>query len=111
MHEYARIIEFGASAGALEGYVYGKEQESEMDMQALAIWTNNLVEAYALFQQDVLNEIQQNCDRTLGRAVLSLIPVLGESHDIVASLKSMVVGVIPESADDFQKTKWYQTDS
>jgi hypothetical protein len=111
MHVYARIVEFGASAGALEGYVYGKRQESEMDMQALDIWTNNLLEAYALFQKDVLNEIQQNCDRTVGRAVLSLTPVLGESHNIVERLKSMVAGANPESPDDFQKKKWYQAGS
>ena len=54
-HMFAKIFEFAASAGSLEGYVYHKQKS-----------------------------------------------------DIIRKLKSMVKGSLPESADDFQKKKWFR---
>jgi hypothetical protein len=105
MHLYARLYEFAASAGALEGYVYERET---IDMQALPVWVNNLLDAYRVLPPDVRSECQLHCDQTLGRAIRSLTPVLGESHEVVTKLGAMVKGDLPESADDFQKKKWFQ---
>jgi hypothetical protein len=69
VHLYGQIYEFAASAGALEGYVY---ERTQIDMQALAIWANNLLDAYRILPPDVRDTCQSSCDRTLGRAILSL---------------------------------------
>lgn len=105
MHIYENIYEFAASAGALEGYVY---QKKDLDMNALAKWVDNLVAAYSRIPTEAREEIQSSCDQTLGRAIKSLIPLLGEGHNIVGDLKSMISGDLPQSADDFQKEKWFQ---
>ena len=108
MHIYRKIYEFAASAGAFEGYVYHKKMD-EMDMDELTNWVGNLAGAYEQLSSDVRNEFQTSCDQTLGRAIRSVTPFLGEDHDIVIQLKSMVKGALPQSADDFQKTKWFNT--
>jgi len=77
-------------------------------MEAMPIWVDNLLDAYQILPSDVRDECQSSCDRTLGRAIRSLIPLLGESHEIVQKLKSMLKGAIADSADDFQKKKWFQ---
>ena len=105
MHPYVRIYEFAASAGALEGYVYHRE---EVDRKALPVWIGNLHQAYQLLPEPVLDEIQACIDMTLGRAFRSLVPVLGESNETVMKVRSMIKGALPESADDFQKQKWFQ---
>lgn len=105
MHIFAQIYEFAASAGALEGYVYHRQ---EIDANALPTWVDNLLAAYRFLSPEVRDAFQSSCDRTLGRAIRSLIPILGEEHEIIGKLKSMVVGDMPGSADDFQKTKWFQ---
>jgi hypothetical protein len=105
MHIYAQIHEFAASAGALEGYVYHKK---EVDMTAMPNWVDNLVAAYQRMPPEALGEFQSSIDLTLGRAIRSLTPVLGEGHEIIGKLQSMVSGNIPESADDFQKKKWFK---
>jgi hypothetical protein len=105
MNIYGQIYEFAASAGALEGYVY---QKRDPDMKALPNWVNNLVSAYRLIPKEILGTLQPSVDATLGRAVLSLTPVLGEAHEIVGKLKSMVTGDLPETADAFRKTKWFE---
>ena len=105
MNIYAQLYEFASSAGALEGYVY---QIKEKDMKALPIWVGNLVSAYQLLPDDILGEIQAHCDSTVGRAIRSLIPLLGEDDEVIAKLKSMVAGPLPESPDDFKKVKWFQ---
>ena len=102
---YAQIYEFAASAGALEGYVYHKK---EVDMTALPNWVSNLSAAYKCLPAEALGEFQSSIDFTIGRAIRSLIPVLGEGHEIIATLQSMVAGALPESADDFQKKKWFE---
>jgi hypothetical protein len=107
MHIYQQIYEFAASAGAFEGYVYHKT-ESDMDMDALLNWVNNLVDAHRQLPADIRGEFQSSCDRTLGRAMRSLISALGEEQEIIAKLQEIVKGELPDSADDFQKTKWFQ---
>jgi hypothetical protein len=105
MHFYARIYEFAASAGALEGYVYHRE---EVDLKALPVWVDNLHQAYQLLPKPALNEIQPLIDMTLGRAFRSLVPLLGENHDLAVKVRSMVRGALPESPHDFRKKKWFQ---
>lgn len=106
MHIYQKIYEFAASAGAFEGYVYQKTK-SDIDVDALSNWVNNLVDAYHQLPGDILNEFQFSCDQTLGRAIRSLISVSGEAQELIDKLKEMIKGELPDSADDFQKTKWF----
>ena len=106
MHIYQKIYEFAASAGAFEGYVYQKTK-SDIDMEELSNWVNNLVDAYQKLPIDVLDEFQSSCDQTLGRAIRSLISAFGEASELVEKLKILVKGKLPNSADDFQKTKWF----
>jgi len=108
MHIYAKIYEFAASAGALEGYVYKKKDAEELDMDALSVWIDNIVAAYGHLPDEAIKLFQDSCDRTLGRAILSLTPVLGKNHDFISKLKSIIKGGIPVSPDDFNKTKWFQ---
>ncbi|MGD2270598.1 MAG: CTP-dependent riboflavin kinase [Desulfobacterales bacterium] len=104
MHIYKKIYEFAASAGAFEGYVYHKKK-SDIDMAALTDWADNLLEAYTHLAAEIRDEFQSSCDRTLGRAVRSLVPLLGQGHAIIQKLQAMIVGGLPESADDFQEEK------
>jgi hypothetical protein len=105
MHDYAGIYEFAASAGALEGYVYHREK---VDLEALPVWIGNLHRAYGLFPEPVLHIIQPSIDMTLGRAFRSLTSILGENHEWLLTVRSMIKGPLPGSADDFQKRKWFQ---
>lgn len=105
MHLFAQIYEFAASAGALEGYVYRRE---EVDLKALNNWVGNLKTAYGLLPKDVLQEVQASVDLTLGRAWKSIVLGLGQEHDLAQAVRSMIQGPLPETADDFQKKKWFQ---
>lgn len=105
MHIYARIYEFAASAGALEGYVY---RRAEVDMAALRNWTGNLVSAYRSFPSEVLEVFQPSIDLTIGRAIHSLAPLLGEGREVIGRLRSLTSGPVPDSADDFRKRKWFE---
>jgi hypothetical protein len=104
MHLYSKIYEFAASAGALEGYVY---QKDKVDMEALTNWVENLVAAYNHLPSEALDEFQSSLDQTIGRAIRSLSSALGREHEILQKLESIVVGTLPDSADDFQKEKWF----
>ena len=75
MHTYNKIYEFAASAGALEGYVYKKEK---IDPNEINNWVNNLVSAYKNLPKEAIDEFHSSLDGTLGRAIRSLIAVLGE---------------------------------
>ena len=109
MHIYSKIYQFAASAGAFEGYVYKiKDAEELGDMTALAEWIDNIVAAYGHLPDEAIKLFQDSCDRTLGRAILSLTPVLGKDHDFISKLKSIIKGSIPASPDDFNKKKWFQ---
>jgi hypothetical protein len=105
MNSYLQIYEFGASAGALEGYVYRRE---EVDPEALPVWIGNLHEAYRILPQPVLDEIQPALDMTLGRAFRSLSSLFGENHELAVKVRAMIRGALPESPDDFQRKKWFQ---
>ena len=105
MGPYVQVYEFAASAGALEGYVYGREK---LDTRALPVWIGNLHQAYRLLPEPVLQEIQPFIDMTFGRAFRSLASLLGENHELAAKVRSMIKGSLPQSADDFQKKKWFQ---
>ena len=107
MHIYEKIYEFAASAGAFEGYVY-RRPEAEIDIKALSNWVDNLLGAYRHLTPDVRNEFQSSCDQTLGRALKSLVHELGQEHEVIGKLRKMIEGELPESADDFQKQKWFQ---
>jgi hypothetical protein len=105
LHIYTNVYEFAASAGAFEGYIYHRK---ELDMTALPVWVNNLMAAYEHLPPGVLAEIQPSLDRTIGRAIQSLAPLLDEDNEVVRKLKKMVAGPLPRSADDFQKKKWFE---
>jgi hypothetical protein len=66
------------------------------------------VTAHEHLPPEVRNEIAPGLDQTLGRAIQSLISVLGEDNPLVRKLQSLVVGPSPKSPDDFQKTKWHE---
>ena len=105
MHVYTQIYEFAASAGALEGYVYPKDA---LNPEYLPNWVDHLYTAYKILPEDVRQEIQLSLDGTLGRAVRSLASTLGDDHEVIVKLKSMIKGELPESPDDFQKKKWFE---
>jgi hypothetical protein len=105
MRLFAQLYEFAASTGALEGYVYQRE---DVDMKALTNWIANLKTAYGLLPQEVLREVQPSIDHTLGRAWKSLSLGLGQDHDLAQTVRSMITGRLPETPDDFQKKKWFQ---
>jgi hypothetical protein len=79
-----------------------------MDLRTLNNWIGNLKTAYGLLPQDVLREVQPSIDQTLGRAWKSLALGLGADHDLAQTVRSMIVGQLPQTADDFQKKKWFQ---
>lgn len=105
MDLYSQLYEFSASVGAFEGYVYHKDK---IDIRYLPNWSQNLRRAYELLPQEVRDSIQPHLDQTLGRAILSLSHVLGDEHEVIRTLKSMVKGALPSSPDDFKKRKWFQ---
>jgi hypothetical protein len=104
MHIHMQTYEFAASAGALEGYVYAREN---IDLRAVVNWVENLSAAYRRLPLDVRDQIQSSCDQTIGRAIRSLQIALSADHAVVLTLKAMVIGPLPESPDDFQKKKWF----
>ncbi|MFC1869169.1 hypothetical protein ACFL0H_13715 [Thermodesulfobacteriota bacterium] len=105
MHIYTKIYEFAASAGSLEGFVYRRK---DLDPEALPVWINNLVAAYQHLPVKTQSEIQSSLDQTIGRAIRSIVSILGEENEMVLKLHTMVKGPLPKSADDFQKKKWFE---
>ena len=105
MDIYTKLYDFAASAGAFEGYAYPKVK---MDPAYLPKWADHLVAACQELSPEVRDEIQPSLDRTLGRAVRGLASVLGENDETVKKLKTMIVGDLPETADDFQREKWFE---
>jgi hypothetical protein len=102
METYREIYEFAASAGALEGYVFKKDH---LEPGELDDWIHNLLKQYEGFPSEVRACFQGSLDRTMGRAVHSLIPILGSDHHHVLSLKSMITGDMPTSSHDFAREK------
>ena len=95
---YKKVYDFAAKAGSLEGYVYPREK---VDISSLAQWSDNLVEQYRGLPPEVREEFQSLCDETLGRTIQSLLPILGEDHEVINKLKGLVKGKLPSSPNDF----------
>lgn len=95
---YKDIYDFAAKAGSLEGYVYPKEK---VDTNYLSRWSDNLIKQYQGLPHEARVEIQSQCDQTLGRAIQSLVPILGEDHAVIKKLRDLVKGKLPSSPDDF----------
>ena len=95
---YQQVYDFAAKAGALEGYVYPKER---VDPRYLPPWVDHIVDQYHALPPEVRDEFQGLCDSTIGRAIQSLLPSLGEDHEVIKKLKSIVLGKLPSSPDDF----------
>ena len=102
MGVYSDIYEFAARAGAFEGYVY---QRKGLTPDSLERWVDHLVEGYKTVPLEARKEFQGLCDGTIGRAIQSLIPAIGEDHGIIKKLKGMTVGKLPSSPDDFSRKK------
>lgn len=94
------VYEFGAHAGSLEGYVYAW---INVDTGYLPGWAENLSKEYRSLAEGVRAEIQPGVDGTLGRAVRTIMPHMGESHVVVENLKGMIKGQLPASPDDFTR--------
>jgi hypothetical protein len=95
---YKDLYDFAAKAGSLEGYVYPKEK---VDISYLPQWSNNLIKQYQDLPPEAREEIQGQCNETLGRAIQSLVPILGEDHEVIKRLRGLVKGKLPTSPDDF----------
>jgi hypothetical protein len=95
---YRKVYDFAAKAGSLEGYVYPREK---VDISYLPRWSDNLVEQYWGLPPEVREEFQSLCDQTLGRTIQSLLPILGENHEVIKKLKGLVKGKLPSSPNDF----------
>ena len=95
---HQEVYDFAAKAGALEGYVYSKEK---VDLSYLPRWVDNLVTQYDCLPSEVKEEFQDLCNGTIGRAIQSLLPSLGEDHEVIKKLKSVITGKLPLSPNDF----------
>ena len=95
---YQEVYDFAAKAGALEGYVYPKEK---VGLGYLQRWVDNLVNHYRRLPSEVREEFQGLCNGTLGRTIQSLLPSLGEDHEVIKKLKSILSGNLPSSPNDF----------
>ena len=95
---YKQVYDFAAKAGSLEGYVY---PGGKADLQYLPQWSDNLINLYRSLPPEAREEIQGACDETLGRTIRSLLPLLGEDHEVIKKLRSLVKGKLPSSFDDF----------
>jgi hypothetical protein len=102
MGTYSDIYEFAARAGAFEGYVY---QRKDLTAGSLERWVDHLVEGFNAVPIEARNEFQGLCDGTIGRAIQSLIPAIGEENIIIKKLKSLTVGKLPSSPDDFSRKR------
>ena len=98
MGVYREVYDFAAKAGALEGYVYQKER---LDINYLPRWVDNLVNHYHRLPPEAKDDFQSLCNGTLGRTIQSLLPHLGEDHEVIRKLKSLTSGKLPSSPDDF----------
>jgi len=104
---YREIFEFAASAGALEGYLFKKDHLAPGELDD---WIGNLVKQYEGFPPQIKAHFQASLDRTIGRAVHSLVSLAGLDHHQVLSLKSMIIGELPASSHDFEREKEAKAD-
>jgi hypothetical protein len=112
MDDYLKLYDFAASLGAFEGYVYGKKHIQELNLPALENWSANIEKAYQLLPPEVLSAVQDQSHHTAGRAIRSLEPVLGEDHPITRRIYNLInpAEPLPDSADAFNKKKWFSHD-
>jgi hypothetical protein len=101
MDIYREIYDFAAKVGSLEGYVYPKE----VDISYLPVWVDHVVERYNALPEEARKQFQDLLDGTVGRAVQSLIPVIGEDDGAIKKLKSIMKGELPASYDDFKRSR------
>ena len=99
---YKMLYDFAAKAGALEGYVYPKDK---VDQSYLPAWVDHVVEGYQALPAEAKAEFQDLCNLTVGRTIASIVPLLGEEHDVIKKLKSITTGKLPSSPDDFPDKK------
>ena len=99
---YKDIYDFAAKAGSLEGWVYPKEK---VNISYLPRWSDNVVKQYQDLPPEAREEIQSQCNETLGRAIQSMVPILGEDHEVIKKLKGLVKGKLPSSSDDFPHSR------
>jgi len=99
---YKDIYDFAAKAGSLEGWVYPKEK---VNISYLPRWSDNVVKQYQDLPPEAREEIQSQCNETLGRAIQSIVPILGEDHEVIKKLKGLVKGKLPSSSDDFPHSR------
>ncbi|MCX5805691.1 MAG: hypothetical protein NT010_06435 [Proteobacteria bacterium] len=99
---YRKVYDFAAKAGSLEGYVYARNKD---DIGPLTPWVDHAIRDYNDIPPEVRQEFQDLCDGTVGRAIQSLLPHLGEDHEIIKKLKVLVIGNMPSSPDDFTRKK------
>jgi hypothetical protein len=102
MKFHHEVYDFAAKAGALEGYVYPKDK---VDDNYLPRWVDNLVNQYHRLPSEVKDEFQGLCNGTIGRAIQSLLPCLGEDHEVIKKLRSIITGELPLSPNDFAHRK------
>jgi hypothetical protein len=95
-----QLYEFAAKLGAFEGYVYHSDSA---DPKYLPEWAENLVKLYDALPEKVREEIQPLVDGTAGRALNSLLPTLGEEHEVIKLLRNLIKGQLPRSRDDFKR--------
>ena len=100
MDIYRDIYDFAAKAGSLEGYVYPKD----LDTSYLPVWADHVVERYKALPEEAKKQFQDLLDGTIGRAVQSLIPVVGEEDPTIKKLMSIMKGELPASYDDFKRS-------
>ena len=98
MHLYTKIYEFSANVGAFEGYVYGKKNISPDE---LTKWIDNILAGHKHLTPEVTEIFQSSLDRTLSRAASSIAVFLGENHELVQKLKSIIIDNTVKSPDDF----------
>ncbi len=101
MGRYRDVYDFAAKAGALEGYVYPHPMEASY----LPVWVDHIVQGYELLPEEARADLQDLLNGTIGRAVQSLIPVLGADHEVIKKLKGILTDKLPESPDDFTRKK------
>ncbi len=99
MDVYRDIYDFAAKVGSLEGYVYPKD----LDVSYLSVWIDHVVERYKALPEEAKKEFQDLLDGTVGRAVQSLIPVIGKDDAAIKKLMGIMKGDLPASYDDFKK--------
>jgi hypothetical protein len=61
------------------------------------------MQGYLKLPAEVKSEFQDLCNGTIGRAIQSLLPVLGEDHDVIRKLRSIVTEDAASSPDDFRR--------